>query len=97
MSLSDSGIGSGSGGPSSIQKRSKRAYANEKNLGYPPREYTRFARSIAMKYYAHRSMDMLERTFLDNELDGYVELYKDLRRKFMKSFDESKKYNYLNY
>jgi hypothetical protein len=31
-------------------------------------------------------------------MDGYVELYKDLCRKFMRSFDESKKYNnYLDY
>jgi hypothetical protein len=35
--LSESGIGSGSGGPSSSQKWSKRAHANEKNQGYPPR------------------------------------------------------------
>jgi hypothetical protein len=31
-----------------------------------------------MTYYAHRDMDMLERTFLDNGLDGYMDLYKDL-------------------
>jgi hypothetical protein len=43
-------------------------------------------------------MDMLERTFLDNRLDGYVKLYKDLCREFMKSFDDSKKFNnYLDY
>jgi hypothetical protein len=46
-----------------------------------------------MKYYAHKSTDMLEHTFLDNGMDGYVDLCKDLCRKFMKSFDESEKYN----
>jgi hypothetical protein len=44
------------------------------NLSYPPRKYTGFAKPVAMRYYAHKSMDMLERTFLDNGLDGYVEL-----------------------
>jgi hypothetical protein len=29
-----------------------------------------------MKYYAHRSMDMFERNFLDGGMDGYVELAK---------------------
>jgi hypothetical protein len=68
------------------------------NPGYPPREYTRFARLVAMRYYAHRSMDILKCTFLDNRLDGYVELCKDLCRKFMKLFDDSEKYNiYLDY
>jgi hypothetical protein len=46
-----------------------------------------------MKYYAHMSMDMLESNFLDNGLDEYVELYKDLCCKFMKAFDESEKFN----
>jgi hypothetical protein len=44
------------------------------------------------------SVDMLERDFLNNGMDGYVKLYEDLCRKFMQSFDESKKYNnYLDY
>jgi hypothetical protein len=80
------------------RKRSKHADANEKNSGYPPRDYTGFARPVAMKYYAHRSMDMLEHNFLDNGMDGYVELCKDLCCEFIKSFDEFKKYNnYLDY
>jgi hypothetical protein len=73
-SIVRSGIGLGSEGPSSSQKWSKRANANEMNLSYPPRKYTGFAKPVAMRYYAHKSMDMLERTFLDNGLDGYVEL-----------------------
>jgi hypothetical protein len=98
LTLSESGTGSGSRDPSSSQKWSKRADANEKNLGYPPREYTGYARLVPMRYYAHRSIDMLEHIFLDNGLDGYVELYKDLCREFMKSFDTFEKYNnYLDY
>jgi hypothetical protein len=51
-----------------------------------------------MKYYAHMSMDMLEYKFLNNGLDGYMELCKDLCREFMKAFDESEKFNnYLEY
>ena len=96
--MSDSGTGSGSGGPSSSQKKSKRADAHEKNPGYPPREYTSFARPIAMKFYAHRSMDMLERTYLDQGLDGFVLLCKDLCKELMKEFDQSELYNnYLDY
>jgi hypothetical protein len=98
LTLSDSGTGSGLGGPSSSQKRSKCADANEKNLGYPPREYTTFARPVAMRYYAHRDMDMVEHTFLNNGLDGYVDLCKDLCREFMEACDTSEQYNnYLDY
>jgi hypothetical protein len=98
LTLSDSGIGSGSGGPSSSQKQSKCVDANEKNPGYPPKEYTAFARSVVMRYYAHRDMDMLEHTFLDNELDGYIDLCKDLCCEFMEACDTSEKYNnYLDY
>jgi hypothetical protein len=98
LTLSDSGTGSGSGGPSLSQKQSKRADANEKNPGYPPREYMVFARPVAMRFYAHRDMDMLERTFLDNGLDGYVDLCKDLCREFMEACDTSEQFNnYLDY
>jgi hypothetical protein len=98
LTLSNSGTGSGSGGPSSSQKKSKRADANEKNPGYPPRGYTAFVRLVAMRYYAHRDMDMLERTFLDNGLDGYVALCKELCCEFMKACDTSEQFNnYLDY
>jgi hypothetical protein len=98
LTLSDSDTGKGSGGPSLSQKRSKRADANEKNPGYPPRGYTAFARPVAMRYYAHRDMDMLERTFLDNGLDGYVDLCKDLCHEFMEACDTSEQFNnYLDY
>jgi hypothetical protein len=98
LTLSDSGTGSGSSGPSSNQKKSKRVDANEKNLSYPPRGYTAFVRPYAMRYYAHRDMDMLERTFLDNRLDGYIALCKELFKEFMKACDDSEQFNnYLDY
>jgi hypothetical protein len=51
-----------------------------------------------MRYYVHRDMGMLERTFLDNGLDGYVDLCKDLCCEFMEACDTSEKYNnYLDY
>jgi hypothetical protein len=96
--LSENGTGSSSGDPSSSHKRSKRTDANEKNSGYPPREYTAFARLVAMRYYAHRDMGMLECTFLDNGLDGYMDLYKDLCCEFIEACDTFEKYNnYLDY
>jgi hypothetical protein len=39
-----------------------------------------FVRPVAMKYYAHRSMDMLEHNFLNGGMDGYVELCKPMPR-----------------
>jgi hypothetical protein len=51
-----------------------------------------------MRYYAHRGMDMLERTFLNNGLDGYVVLYKELCKEFMEACDTSEQFNdYLDY
>jgi hypothetical protein len=98
LTLSDSDTGSGSGGPSSSQKKSKCDDANEKNPGYLPRGYTAFVRLVVMRYYAHRDMDMLERTFLDNRLDGYVALCKELCCEFMKACDTSEQFNnYLDY
>jgi hypothetical protein len=98
LTLSESSTCSGSGGPSSSQKWSKRANAHEKNPGYLPREKTVFTRPVAMRYYAHRDMDMLERTFLDNGLDGYVALCKELCNEFMKACDTSEQFkDYLDY
>jgi hypothetical protein len=57
-----------------------------------------FVRLVAMKYYAHKSMDMLECNFLDGGMDGYMELCKDLYREFMKELDDFEKFNnYLDY
>jgi hypothetical protein len=78
LTLSDSGTGSGLGGTSFAPKSSKHANANKKNPQWPSIEYTQFVRPVAMKYYAHRSMDSLERNYLDGGMDGYVELCKDL-------------------
>jgi hypothetical protein len=51
-----------------------------------------------MRYYAHRDMDMLERSFLDNGLDGYVDLCKELCNEFMNACDTSEHCNnYLDY
>jgi hypothetical protein len=98
LTLSDSGTSSGLGGPSSSKKKSKRADANEKNPSYLPRGYPAFIRPYAMRYYAHRDMDMLERTFLNNRLDGYIALCKELCKEFIKACDDSKQFNnYLDY
>jgi hypothetical protein len=51
-----------------------------------------------MRYYAHRDMDMLERTFLDNRSNGYVALCKELCCEFMKACDTFEQFNnYLDY
>jgi hypothetical protein len=60
--------------------------------------YTAFVRPVAMRYYAHRDMDMLEHSFLDNGLDGYVDLCKELCNEFMNACDTSEHCNnYLDY
>ena len=98
LMLSDSGTGSGLEGPSSSQKKSKRANTYEKNPCYPLKEYTAFARPVAMRYYVHRNMDMLEHTFLDNGLDGYVAFCKELCKEFIEACDTSEQFNnYLDY
>jgi hypothetical protein len=98
LMLSDIGTGSGSGGPSSSQKKSKRVDAIEKNPCYPPRVYTAFVRPVAMRYYAHKDMDMLECSFLNNGLDGYIALCKELCNEFMNACDTSEQFNnYLDY
>ena len=57
-----------------------------------------FVRPYAMRYYVHKDMDMLECTFLDNGLDGYVALYKELCKEFMKACNDSEQFNnYLDY
>jgi hypothetical protein len=72
--------------------------ANVKNPNWPPREYIQFVKPIAMKYYAHMSMDMLECNFFNNIMDGYVDLCKDLCREFIHKFDNPKKFNnHLDY
>ena len=86
------------GGPSSSQKKSKRVDAYEKNPIYLPREYTAFARPVAMRYYAYKDMNMLEHTFLDNGLDGYIALYEELCKEFIEACDTSEQFNdYLDY
>jgi serine/threonine protein kinase len=96
--LANSGMGLGLGGTSSAPKRSKCADANKRNPQWPPIEYTQFVRPVAMKYYAHKSMDMLECNFLNGGMDIYVELCKDLCCEFMKELDDSEKFNnYLDY
>jgi hypothetical protein len=50
-----------------------------------------------MKYYAYRSLKMLKHEFLDTSMDKYVELCKDLYRKFIHEFDAFEGFNnYLN-
>ena len=93
LMLFDTSTGSGLEDPSSSQKKSKRANVHEKNPSYLPKEFTAFARPVVMRYYAHRDMAMLEHTFLDNELDGYVAFYKELCKEFMEACDTSEQFN----
>jgi hypothetical protein len=67
-------------------KPTKRLDAIEMNSSWPLKEYTQFSRPRAMTYYVHRSLRMLEQKFLDNSLDGYVELCKDPCQEFMSKF-----------
>ena len=63
----------------------------------PTKRVHSISRSIAMEYYAHRPMIMLLLEFLENSIDGYLELCKDLSHEFMNYFHVSKKHkNYLD-
>jgi hypothetical protein len=79
-------------------KQTKCAVANKKNPNWPLREYTHFARPIAIKNYIHMSLKMLKHEFLGTNTDGYMELCKDLCWELMRKFDAFEKCNnYLDY
>jgi hypothetical protein len=65
LTLSSNGTGSGLGGTLSASERSKHADANKKNPQWPPIQYTHFIRLVAMNYYTHRTMDLLEHNYLN--------------------------------
>ena len=46
-----------------------------------------------LQYYKVRSLEMLNREFLDNGFDGFVNLYADLRREVTDRLDEFELYN----
>jgi hypothetical protein len=57
--------------PSLGSKQTKYTNVNAKNPNWPPWEFTHFARPIAMKYYVHSFLKMLEHEFLDTGIDGF--------------------------
>jgi hypothetical protein len=80
-------------GSSKGHKRPKRPDAHEWRPEYPPREYTRFLRLVALEYYRLRSHQAFQRQFFRNGEDGYVDLSKDLCREFLDKLDASEVFN----
>ena len=43
-------------------------------IDYPPKEYGHFVREKVLEWYKNRSLDMLERTYIQHNADGLMDL-----------------------
>ena len=74
---------------SSGSKKPKKAQ-NPNRLG---KEYADAAREIVMHYYKVRSMQMLQREFLDGGVDGFLSLCADIGREITDKLEDTELYN----
>ena len=63
---------------SSGSRRSKKS-KKAQNPNRPGKEYVDAAREIVLHYYKVRSMEMLQREFLDSGVDGFLSLCADIQ------------------
>ena len=74
---------------SSGKKKLKKA----QNPNCPGKEYADAAREIVLHYCKVRSMQMLQREFLDGGVDGFLSLCTDIRREITDKLEETELYN----
>ena len=74
---------------SSGSKKPKKA----QNPNCPGKEYANAAREIVMHYYKVRSMEMLQRKFLDGGVDGFLSLCADIGWEITDKLEDMKLYN----
>src|SRR5665811_875321 len=55
-------------------KKKQKATAHDKNPDCPPKEYGHFVREKVLEWYKNRSLDMLERTYIQHNADGLIDL-----------------------
>ena len=73
----------------SRSKKPKKA----QNPNRPGKEYADAAREIVLHYYKVRSLEMLQREFLDDGVDGFLSLCADIGREIMNKLEETELYN----
>ena len=74
---------------SSRSKKPKKA----QNPNCPGKEYADAAREIVLHYYKVRSMEMLQREFLDGGVDGFLSLCTNIEQEITEKLEETKLYN----
>ena len=84
-----SGPSSSSGG----SNNKKRLRASDKDPTIPPHEYLVFLRRAAMEYFRVRSLEMLQRSFLNHAEHGLLLLQADVERELSARLQESEEYN----
>ena len=63
------------------------------NPNCPEKEYADAAREIVLHYYKVRSMQMLQREFLDGGVDGFLSLCADIGREIIDKLEDTELYN----
>ena len=74
---------------SSGSKKPKKA----QNPNCPGKEYADAAQEIVLHYYKVRSLEMLQRDFLDGGVDGFVSLCTDIGWEITEKLEETELYN----
>ena len=84
--------GSNPSSSSGSKNKKKKTSANERDEGYPPKEYAQFIREVTISYYRVRSAEMLKKSFLDYGEAGIFKLQADLEREFWKKLSQSERF-----
>ena len=63
------------------------------NPNHPGKDYADAAREIVLYYYKVRSIQMLQREFLDGGVDGFLNLCADIGREIMDKLEDTELYN----
>ena len=79
---------SGSSGSSGSKKPKK-----GQNPNRPGKDYMDAAREIVLHYYKVRSIQMLQREFLDAGVDGFLNLCADIGREITDKLEDTELYN----
>lgn len=74
-------------------KKKQKGTAHDKNPDYPPKEYGHFVREKVLEWYKNRSVDMLERTYIQHNADGLMDLQLELNRVITDALRTSELYN----
>jgi hypothetical protein len=92
--MQNSTISQSDSAPSSSSKsKKKKKSAHERDCGYPPKEYATFVKEVALNYYRVRTLDMLNREYLEKGPTGIMCLQADVEHEIWQALESSQKYN----